>query len=326
MTEASGGPPVLSAEMRASLLSRIVLPAGCPVVQCAANFSEGRDEDVIRAIAGAARTAEGAVVADVSADPDHHRMVLSLLGHPEAVAAAIVKAVRSAAAHFDLRRHQGAHPRMGVADVVPFTPVRGVAMEQCVALARSVGAQLADMGIPVYFYERSALVGRPSSLPHIRRAVGAVRGGELCFERLTPDLGGAPSDRLGAAVVGARMPLVAYNIYLASGGRAEARAAAARVRADRQTHGEIAGVRAMGLYLPSRGTAQVSMNVTMPDRTPLPGIYAYLSGVLEQLEAAAGESEVVGLLNQAALGGPSLSELHLESLLPTQVIEYWTET
>ncbi|MCX6376778.1 MAG: glutamate formimidoyltransferase, partial [Armatimonadetes bacterium] len=181
------------------------------------NFSEGRDRSVAEAIAQAARTASDAVVADCSCDCDHNRMVLSLLGGPEEIRSAVFAAARAAVELIDLRTHQGAHPRIGAVDVVPLVPIGGVTMHECVHLSRLIGGDVAEkLGVPVYFYERSAIKSHRVNLHDIRK------GG---FERLVeaetlegdhaPDLGphkAHPS--AGAVVIGARGPLVAFNVNL----------------------------------------------------------------------------------------------------------------
>jgi len=303
------------------------IPPGVPVVQCAANFSEGRDASIIASIAEAAGTAAGAVVADVSSDPDHNRSVVSLLGPPDAIRNAVVCAASEAARRMDLRRHRGVHPRMGVVDVVPFTPIRRVSMAECVALAEAVGEAFADdLGIPIYYYERSARPGRPVALPAIRSAVGAVPGAPPSFAGLAPDLGPVPTHRLGAVVVGARDPLVAYNIGLAQGSVTHAKRAAVRIRRERELLPCLSGVRALGLFLASRGLAQVSMNVTRPHATPIPGIRSFVETVLRELGARAGDGEIVGLVPRISFGGMSPQDLGLSSLRANQVIETWTET
>lgn len=303
------------------------LPSHLPIVQCAANFSEGRRQDVVAAIAEAASAFPECVAADVSADPDHNRMVLSLLGAPESVLRAVLAACEEALRHLELRSHAGAHPRVGVADVIPFTPIRGASMDTCRELAlRAAHTLWHDLRIPVYLYEHSARPHRPRSLPEIRKRLRASGTGLPDLTDLAPDFGEPRLGPGGAAVVGARDPLVAYNVFVAGGGVDAARHAARVIRQRRNSCPEIVGVRALGLELPSRNAAQVSMNLTQPYATPIPGVFAYVADALGRYGGQAGPGEVVGLVPRQTLGGCHPGDRGLELLTETQVIENWLET
>ncbi len=301
------------------------LPPHMPVVQCAANFSEGRRPEIVRTIAKAA-SGHGAIVADYSADADHNRMVLSLLGSPAAVREAVLAAAAVALHHVDLRYHDGAHPRMGVVDVVPFTPIRNTTMQDCIVLAEETARALADnMQVPVYLYERAAREGRPSTLPAIRRAVRASGYAPPQCGLLEPDLRASFHPSRGAAVVGARPPLVAYNIYMVRGGLPAARMAARAIRTARHRDAAVAGVRALGLLLPSQESAQVSMNITQPFRTPVAGVFAFVADVVQSAGGEVGDGELIGLAPQQALMGLTVGGRGLERMRPSQVLEYWLE-
>jgi len=311
-----------------------LLDARGPIVQCAVNISEGRRVNLVEEIVSAAMGHAGSVVADYSSDRDHNRLVLTLLGSPEPVGHSLLAAARRAACLLDLRQHQGAHPRMGIVDVVPFTPISLITLRECAVLARRVAASLAfEIGLGVYFYGAAASADRPSALPEIRRAVGATsRGAGIPdFHRMLPDLG-EPSPALGAVVVGARRPLVAYNIGLASGNESDARWIAAAVRAERATTMSLHGVRALGLWLPTAGAAQVSLNLTRPDRTPIAVVREQIAGMIHRRNAAVlesgrivteGDGEIVGLIPEAALGGHPVEDLRLPTLRETQIVERW---
>ena len=221
----------------------------CPVAQSAINFSEGRNQDVIEAIVLALGSDSEAVLADWSADPDHNRMVATLLGPPEALIRAILNAAALAVERIDLRLHAGAHPRMGAMDVVPIVPIRGVTMVECVIAANSLGERLARaLNLPAYLYEHSARPGGRAVLPEVRK--GGFEG--LFTEPLTgpraPDFGpNEPHPTAGAVVVGAREPLVACNINLETNEVAVARRIAALIRSERETDPTLFGVRALGL-------------------------------------------------------------------------------
>ncbi len=285
------------------------------LIQCVPNFSEGRRPDVIAAIVDAVRGTAGVRLADWSADPDHNRMVVTFVGPPAAVRAAALAAADVAVARIDLGRHEGVHPRLGVLDVLPFVPLRGLTLADGVTLAREVGQEIAARhGLPVFLYESAAPEGR--SLPFVRKEA---------FHALTPDFGPAfPHPTAGAAVVGARGPLIAYNIVLATPDLSVARAIARELRAPSMA--TLPGVRALGLRLASRGLTQVSMNLTRPAETPLLAVFRYVETRARALGTSVVESEVIG-----ALPGPSAfavlgDALQAPAMKPGQVLwENWPE-
>lgn len=295
------------------------------VVQSAINFSEGRRAEVIEAIAEAGWDRPDVLLADCSADPDHNRMVATLLGRPEAVRRAAVEMACVAVAWIDLRHHSGVHPRLGAVDVVPITPIRAVTMAACVEVAAQIGRDLAGrLALPVFFYEQSAAPGRRTALPDIRK--GGFEG--LFTEPLSgpraPDLGPAtPHPTAGAVVVGARGPLVAYNILLDTPDVRAARRIAAVIRRERETRPELRGVRALGLPLPSRQSAQVSMNLTRPDWTPLPGVFNFVQREAAQMGVKVLASEIIGLVPRDALGGEPPERLLWRDYRETQILEHW---
>lgn len=298
-----------------------------PIIQCPINFSEGRRSEVIEAIAEAIRRIPGAILADYSADVDHNRMVATILGGPSAVQQAALGAVRVAVEHIDLRQHSGVHPRIGAVDVVPLVPIRDVTLEECVALSHSIGRALAEQfGLPVYLYERSARPGRPSSLPQIRAGEFEELARGPLTGRRAPDFGpqhAHPS--AGAVVVGARQPLIAYNIDLATPDPAVAKRIAAVVRHERQSRSELTGVRALGLFLPSRGRAQVSMNLTRPDLTPIPVVFDFVRKEAERNTTKVYKSEVIGLIPRCALAGKPPECILWRDFRKMQLLEYWLE-
>lgn len=294
-----------------------------PVIQCVPNFSEGRDAAVVEAIAQAARTASDAVVADCSCDCDHNRMVLSLLGGPEEIRSAVFASAKRAVELIDLRAHGGAHPRLGAVDVIPLVPIRGITMQECVDLSREIGGDVAEkLGIPVYFYERSAIKSHRVNLHDIRK------GG---FERLAeadvlegdhaPDLGphkAHPS--AGAVVIGARGPLVAFNINLQT---EDMEIGSAIVRQIRSGESGLAGLKSMAVWLASRSLVQVSMNVTKPDATPLRDVYSFVETEARTLGAEVAESEIIGIVSRKHLAGTSPQKIKARAFKETQMLEYW---
>jgi glutamate formiminotransferase len=280
------------------------------IIECVANVSEGRDARALAAMADAVRAVGGAHLADVHSDPDHHRAVFTVLGPGAAVEAAALALAAAALARIDMREHHGLHPRLGAVDVVPFIPLGGTPMQLAVDAARRVGTQIAARhALPVYFYGAAALREDRRQLPDVRRG-----GYEALAERLAtvagaPDAGPARFDaRAGAAVVGAREILVAYNVWLQT---AELDVARAIARAVRERDGGLPGVRALGLPLPSRGLVQVAVNLVDHRRTPLPAVFDRIAAEAERRGVTVGRSELVGLLPRAALGGRSPESIGL---------------
>lgn len=288
------------------------------IVECVPNFSEGRREEVIRQIVEAIRSTAGVYLLDVESDPDHNRSVVTFVGEPGAVLEGAFRGVAKAAALIDMTQHRGEHPRVGATDVVPFVPVRGVTMEDCVALARRLGERVGrELGIPVYLYEEAAT--RPG-----RRDLADVRKGE--YEGLrqaiqtdperTPDFGPAEMGSAGATAIGARPPLIAFNVYLGTG---EVEVARAVARAVRHSSGGLRHVKALGLLV--AGQAQVSMNLTNYRQTPLARVMEMVRREAARYGVPVVRSEVVGLLPAEALYDTASYYLQLEGFSPTQVLE-----
>lgn len=291
------------------------------LVECVPNFSEGKDESVIAALIGAVQSVPGVAVLDRTSDPDHHRSVLTFAGPPESVAEAAFQAVRIASQRLDLRTHHGVHPRVGVADVVPFVPISGVTMADCVALAKQVGARIGEeLQIPVFFYEEAAAIHDRRRLESIRRGGLEELAARMASESSwKPDCGPArPHPTAGVTVVGARPVLVAFNVNLASRDLSVAKAIAKAIRA---SSGGLPHVKAIGVDLPSRQQVQVSMNLTDIEATPL---YVAYEAVREQAARAGvsiAESELIGLAPQRAVTDTARAGLRLRSLAPAQVLE-----
>ncbi len=291
------------------------------LVQCAANFSEGRDLSVVNRIVEAAAGRHGAYVADWSSDADHNRMVLTLVGEPVAVAQAILSAAAAAVASIDMRSHRGVHPRLGAVDVVPFTPLREMDMDDANGLARVVGKRLAEtLQLPVFFYERSAASGRAQDLPTLRK--GGFEGASGID--LRPDVGPRRvHPTAGAAVVGAREPLVAFNVNLAEADPTPARLIASNIRRVRADIPELSGVRALGLALAGRGMSQVSLNLTRPAAGPLPFIFDQICAAAEGLGIVVAESELIGLAPASVFGGEPADRVLCTGFAPTQLTDFW---
>ena len=263
------------------------------IVECVPNFSAGRDRGVVNALEAAIASVTGLAVLDRTADHDHDRCVITFAGSPAAVQEAAVRAVETAAALIDLTQQQGVHPRAGAADVIPFVPISGIGLRECVALAHATGYEIwRRTRVPVYFYEAAALSPGRVNLAHVRQG-----GFEALREQTAtrpPDIGGpALHPTAGAAIVGARKFLVAYNINLASQDLALAQRLARKIRA---SSGGFPAVKALGLALESRGIVQVSINLTDYEQTGIDQVYAAVSSETEVLG-----SELIGLIPRAAL-------------------------
>lgn len=289
-----------------------------PLIECVPNFSEGRDRAVVDAIADAVRSVAGVALLDVEMDADHHRSVLTFVGSPDGVVEAAFRAARTAARLIDLDQHRGVHPRIGATDVIPFVPLRGATIEDCVVLSHRLGARIGDeLGMPVYLYEASA------TRPERRNLADVRRGG---YEALKRDLGSDPTrdpdfgprsiGKAGATAVGARGLLIAYNIYLNT---ADAEVARRVARAIRFSDGGLQHCKALGLLV--GGRAQVSINVTDFRRTPLQRIFELVRSEAARYGASPAESEVIGLIPEDALLDAAEHYLQLNHFRRDQVLE-----
>ena len=268
-----------------------------PVVECVPNFSEGTDARRVEAIV-AAMCVEGVHLLDWSMDAAHNRSVVTIAGEPGAVVEAAVRGAGKAVELIDLTRQQGAHPRIGAADVIPFVPISGIKLEQCALLARQAGLEIwRRFSVPVFFYEAAAARPDRANLEEVRR--GQFEGLREAVRKESarrPDLGGPGlHPTAGACAVGARKFLVDYNIYFDSADVAMVRAIAREIRA---AFGGLKGVKAMGVL--AHGRAQLSMNITDFAATPISQVYRAVTALALKHKAALVEGEVVGLIPEAA--------------------------
>jgi glutamate formiminotransferase len=268
-----------------------------PVVECVPNFSEGSDPRRIEAIVAAMRV-DGVHLLDWAMDPDHNRSVVTIAGEPAAVVESAVRGAGKAAELIDLTSQQGAYPRIGAADVIPFVPVSGIKLEQCVLLARQAGLEIwRRLGIPVYFYESAASRPDRANLEDVRRGqFEELRDAARKDAARRPDVGGPGlHPTAGACAVGARKFLVAYNIFLDSTDVAIARAIAREIRTAALG---LKGVKALGLT--AHGRAQLSMNITDFHATPVSEVYKAVAKLAARHKTATVEGEVIGLIPDAA--------------------------
>jgi glutamate formiminotransferase / 5-formyltetrahydrofolate cyclo-ligase len=268
-----------------------------PVVECVPNFSEGRDVRRVEAIVAAMRV-EGVRLLDWAMDADHNRSLVTIAGSPAAVVESAVRGAGKAIELIDLTRQQGTHPRIGAADVIPFVPISGIKLEQCVLLARQAGLEIwRRYGVPVFFYEAAAARPDRVNLEEVRQGqFEGLRDAVRSDSTRRPDLGGPGlHPTAGACAVGARKFLVAYNIFFDSSEVALVRAIAREIRA---TSGGMKGVKAMGLL--AHGRAQLSLNITDFEATPISVVYKKVASLALRHKAVMAEGEVIGLVPEAA--------------------------
>jgi len=291
-----------------------------PIIESIPNISEGRRPDIVRRIVDAVEAVPGVRVLDYSSDASHNRSVITLVGDAAAVEAGILALYEAAVPAIDLRSHGGEHPRVGAVDVVPFVPIENVTMAECVALAHQVGAAVAArFGIPVFLYEEASNNPGRKNLEDIRRGEFEGLAAKLASEGWTPDFGpAAPHPSAGATVIGARMPLIAYNINLNTDRLDVARKIAAAIR---HSSGGLRYVKAMGVKLDDRNLAQVSINLTDYQKTPIHRVFDLVTREAARYGVLVLESEVIGLIPSAALVGAAEHYLQLERFSQAQVLE-----
>ncbi len=287
------------------------------LVECIPNFSAARPE-VVDQIVAALKAVPEIQLLDRTSDADHNRSVLTFVGSPQAVEEAAFQVIRKAAELIDLNQHSGVHPRIGAADVVPFVPLAGVTMEECVAMARRLGQRVgSELGIPVYLYENAATRPERARLENVRK--GQYEGLKSEIEsnpERAPDFGPARLGPAGAVAIGARQALIAFNIYLTTDKVEIAQNIAKTIR---ESSGGLPYVKALGLLV--AGRAQVSLNLTNFHETPLHLVMESVRAEAQQAGVEIHHSELIGLIPQAALTDAAASYLHLDAFKPEQVLE-----
>ena len=289
------------------------------LIECVANFSEGRRHSVLESIVRAIESTSGVAVLGAESDIDHNRAVVTFVGAPEDIGDAAFAGIKRAVELIDMERHRGQHPRIGAADVVPFIPLRDATMAECVRLAIRLGKRVGEaLSLPVFLYEQAALQEANRSLADIRR------GGYEKLQRSIaagvppqPDYGPAQLGKAGGCAIGARDLLIAYNVFLNTADVAVARRIA---RAIRQSSGGLAHVKALGLYV--RGRAQVSINLTNYKVTSMPDVFEAIRGHAEHLGVEIDSSEIVGLVPEDALTHEDIENLQIENYSQSRVLDW----
>jgi len=290
------------------------------IIESVPNFSEGQRGEVISAIVNGVKEVTGVRVLDISSDPDHNRSVLTMVGDQDSLKGAIIALFEKAVEFIDLTKHRGEHPRMGAVDVVPFVPVKGVTMDDCISLSKEIGEEVAEkFNIPVYFYEGSATTEERRNLAKIRK--GQFEG---FFEKIKlpdwkPDCGpGEVHPSAGVVAIGAREFLIAYNVNL---GTDNLEVATKIAQAVRNISGGLRYVKALGMTLEERKLVQVSMNLVNYRKTPIYRVFELIRAEAHRYGVPIVGSEIVGLVPNDALLAVADYYLQIEDFSPSQVIE-----
>ncbi len=290
------------------------------LVECVPNFSEGRRVEVVEEIVGSIRAVEGIKLLDYSYDESHNRSVVTFIGEPEPVKEAAFQAARKAAELIDMSKHEGGHPRMGATDVIPFVPVSGIDMKECVEIANELGRLLAEeLEIPVYLYEEAAVRPERKNLSDVRR--GQYEGLIEAIKEpgREPDFGPAEvNTRAGVIAVGARPPLIAYNINLDTG---DVEIAKKIARAIRGSSGGFPSIKGLGIFIEEAGQAQVTINVCDYKKVPLHRVFELVKLEAARYGVQITDSEIVGLTPMEALVNAAEFYLQLSGLDPSQILE-----
>lgn len=289
------------------------------IIQCVPNFSEGRDLDKIEQIVSAFRGKNGLKLLDYSNDEDHNRVVVTLVGEPEPLKAAIIEAAGTAIRLIDMTKHEGQHPRMGAIDVIPFIPIKNVSMDECIALSKSVAQALYETyELPSFLYEKSASAPHRENLAQLRKGQFEGMGEKVKQEEWKPDFGVAIHETAGITAIGARMPLVAFNVNLNTNDIEIANKIAKNVR---HLSGGLRYCKAIGIELEDRGIVQVSMNMTDFTKTPLYRAFELIRVEAMRYGVTIVGSEIIGLVPMDALIGTAEFYLGVEDFSYEQVLE-----
>lgn len=290
------------------------------IIECIINISEGRDKEIVDYVIEAVKQTAGCFLLDYSSDADHNRTVITFIGNRPCLKTAIQELYKRAVEKIDLRVHKGEHPRMGAVDVVPFVPIRDVSMEETIAFSKEIASMISEIyKIPVYLYEDSQSVAERKNLAAIRKGEFEGLVDKMKKPEWRPDYGEAvPHTTAGASVVGARMPLIAFNVNLATADIKIANAIAKNVRG---SSGGLAFVKAMGVELKERGIVQISMNMVNYKKSPLFRVFEMIKSEAARYGVSIVGSEIIGLLPQDALFETAEYYLRCENFAPTCILE-----
>ncbi len=289
------------------------------LVECVPNVSEGRDAAKLERIVAAVKETSGVELLDWSADADHNRAVLTYVGEPDAVLEATKAMCRVCFEVIDMRTHQGAHPRMGAVDVIPFVPLRGVSTEEAVDLARKLGAWIGEQGVPVYYYQDAATRPERQMLPDVRRGEYEGLAAKLATPEGAPDAGAAVfNERSGASIVGVRFPLIAFNVNL---GTADLSIAKRIAEAVRNSSGGYRYVRAMGVALEDKGQVQVSTDLLQYEKTPVHRVLETVRSEAARYGVPVVGCELIGLAPMDAFAEAIRYYMQIHDFSSSQIVE-----
>ena len=289
------------------------------LMECVPNFSEGRDQEVVEKIIDEVRKIEGITILDYSSDKDHNRTVLTMIGSPEKIKEAAINTAKKAAELIDMSKHEGAHPRMGATDVIPFTPVSNVTIEECKEVANEVAAEIGSWGIPVYMYEDSATKPERQNLAKVRKGQYEGFFEKIKEEEWKPDFGPQEmNEKSGCTAVGARVPLVAFNINLDTPDVETANAIAKKVR---HIGGGLRFVKGIGLKLEERNQTQVSMNLVNYEKTSVYQAFEMVKMEARRYGVNVVCSEVIGTIPMKSLLDVAEYYLQIENFGIDQILE-----
>lgn len=290
------------------------------IIQCVPNFSEGRDKEILEKILDEIRRVDGVKLLDYSMDKDHNRSVVTFIGEPENVIEAAFAACKIASGLIDLRNHKGEHPRMGATDVIPLIPISDVTMDECVGFSRELGKRIGEeLGISVYLYEKSAAKAARQNLAEVRKGQYESMATKLKEDDWTPDFGPMELNlSAGVTAVGARMPLVAFNINLATTELEIAKKIAKVIRA---SGGGFSYCKALGLEIKEKGIVQISMNMVDYTKSSLFRVFDTVEREARRYGVNVIGSELIGLVPQNALIDVAEYYLRLENFDSSQILE-----
>jgi glutamate formiminotransferase len=289
------------------------------LMECVPNFSEGRDKELVEQIIDEARKVKGITILDYSSDKDHNRTVLTMIGSPKQVKEAAINSARKAAELIDMSKHEGAHPRMGATDVIPFTPVSNVTIDECVEVAKEVGAEIGSWGIPVYLYEDAATTPERQNLAKVRKGQYEGFFEKIKEEEWKPDFGPQEMNtKSGCTAVGARVPLVAFNINLDTPDVEIANKIAKKIR---HIGGGLRYVKAIGLKLEERNQTQVSMNLVNYEKTAVYQAFEMVKMEAKRYGVGVVGSEVIGTVPMKSLIDAAEYYLQVENFNMDQILE-----
>lgn len=290
------------------------------LIQCVPNFSEGRDQGILDQILNEIRSVEGVKLLDYSMDKDHNRSVVTFIGDPEGVAEAAFKSTKKASELIEMSQHKGEHPRMGATDVIPLIPISDVTMDDCIELSKQLGLKIGnELGISVFLYEKSASAPHRENLAEVRKGQYEGMNEKLKQKDWIPDYG--PTDlnvKSGVTAIGARMPLVAYNINLGTNDLSIAKKIAKAIRAKA---GGYTYCKALGIEITERNIVQVSINMTDYTKTPLYRVFDTVEREARRYGVNIIGSEIIGLVPMNALIDAADYYLRLEGFDTNQILE-----